>query len=244
MGACQTAEAATCRATAVVSSGPDTLHACFMVALKVDLYQPKYAKMPITYNVTPCPPGLGLGLGCNAQYGVGTVFNGFNAMGMPENLTITECHYEPLFGKVVFETKGILMTYTAMALVVGGIPNGDCQFTVAMEAPSLHVNSLTMGVSINKHMAMKVDTMKAFIEANTTAICADTPPAGRAVVTATVVVVAPAVSAAVPVVAGVVVSRSARGFVEVPQHHMNKAEKIKIKFNDGWKMEDGNILGW
>jgi hypothetical protein len=218
-----------------------------MVALKVDLYQPKYANMPITYTVTPCPPGTGI----LDKHGVGTVFNGFNAMGMPENLTITECHYESSFGKVVFETKGILVTYTTTAL-----PNGDCQFTVAMDGPS-------MGLFQN-HMAMQVNTMKAFIEANTTAICADAPPAGRAVVTAAVVI-APAVPAAgvsddpldkimklknlldngtitqmdfdqkksellnlvtgsagagaAPIpVAGVVVSGSAGGFVEVPQH--------------------------
>ena len=94
-----------CEATTVVSSGPDTHHACFMVALKVDLYQPKYANIPITYNMTPCPPGTGV----LDKYGVGSLFNGFNAMGMPENLTITECHYDGAggFGKVVFETKGI-----------------------------------------------------------------------------------------------------------------------------------------
>jgi hypothetical protein len=204
-----------------------------MVALKVDLYQPKYANMPITYHVTPCPPGTGV----LDKYGVGTVFSGFNAMGTPENLTITECAFTPSeSGKVVFQVPGsILVTYTTTAL-----PNGDCQFTVAMDGPN-------MGL-FEKHMAMQVNTMKAFIEANTTAICADAPPAGRAVVTAAVVM-APAVSATgppsafcgscgkkndgsafcvgcgaaagaapIPAVAGVVVSGSAGGFVEVPQH--------------------------
>jgi hypothetical protein len=86
--------------------------------------------MPITYNVTPCPPGTGV----LDKYGVGSLFNGFNAYGMPENLTITECHYDGAggFGKVVFETKGILLTYTTTAL-----PNGDCQFTAAYDGPKM-----------------------------------------------------------------------------------------------------------
>jgi hypothetical protein len=96
---------------------------------------------------------------------------------------------------------------------------------------------------------MQVNTIKAFIEANTTAICADTPPAGRHRHSRSrdcscgfcgwltegsafcgscgkkndgsafcVGCGAAAGGAPVPAVAGVVVSGSAGGFVEVPQH--------------------------
>lgn len=144
-------------ATVVVSAGPNTLHACFMVCLKVDLYQPKYANMPITFSVTPCQQGQAFVGG----YGVGTVFTGTNA-GSKDITTLVEV--EPL-ARVVMASGAAQVTYTTTAL-----PNGDCELGIALDGPS-------MGL-FERHFAMQLNTMKGFIEANVTAICSDAPPLG------------------------------------------------------------------
>jgi hypothetical protein len=203
-------------ATTVVSAGADTHHACFMLGLKMDLYQPKYANLPATYNVTACPPGSAL---LEGKYGVGTVFSGFNDMGQQEILSIAECSFTSGgTGLVVFNCAGILVTHTTTAL-----PNGDCQFTLAMDGPN-------MGMFTN-HIAMQLNTMKAFIEANVVAICADAPPAGRAVVVAAAVA-APA--------AGVIVATIANtGFVEVPQHAQSQ-QAAQNMMPQSQNMQNGN----
>lgn len=161
-----------------------------MLGLKMDLYQPKYANMPVTYNVTACPPGSAL---LEGKYGVGTVFSGFNVMGQQQSNSITECSFTSGgTGLVVCThttttargaTGEILVTHTTTAL-----PNGDCEFTLAMDGPNIN----------RAWTAAQLSNMKAFIEANVAAICADAPPAGRAVVVAAVVVAvaAPAAPAA------------------------------------------------
>merc|ERR1719183_2796541 len=148
-------------ASTVVSAGPITLHACFMVCLKLDLYQPKYANIPMTYSVTPCKQGQAFMGG----YGVGTVFTGTNAMGSQEVCTVVEL--EPL-ARVVIDTRGIQLAYTTTAL-----PNGDCELGVAFDGQE-------MG-RFQKHLEMQLNTMKAFIEANVAAICSDAPPLGSVV---------------------------------------------------------------
>lgn len=62
----------------------------------------------------------------------------------------------------------MFITYTHTAL-----PNGDCRMTIAVNGPN-------MGL-LKDHMAMQLNTMKAFIEANTEAICTDSPPPGGGV---------------------------------------------------------------
>ena len=145
-------------ASVVVSAGPNTLHACFMVCLKVDLYQPKYANIPITFSVTPCQPGQAFVGG----YGVGTVFTGINGGGVEDSTTLVEV--EPL-ARIVATVSGIRVTYTTTALT-----NGDCKLGMAFDGPN-------MGLFKN-HLAMQLNTMKSFIEVNVAAICSDAPPLG------------------------------------------------------------------
>ena len=117
-------------ATTVVSAGPETHHACFMLSLKMDLYQPKYANIPVTYSVTACPPGSAL---LEGKYGVGTVFSGFNCMGQKESNSIVECSFiRGGTSLVALKCAGILVTHTTTAL-----PNGDCKYTVAMDGPNM-----------------------------------------------------------------------------------------------------------
>jgi hypothetical protein len=132
-----------------------------MVCLKLDLYNSKYANMPITYSVKPCPPGKGY---VDNTYGEGTVFNGFNAMGRPEEAVITEV--VPL-EKVVMTSGSATMTHTMTAL-----PGGKCRLEVALKW-------FIAGIIGQDHVKMQVNTMKHFIEANVRPICNDAPPIGR-----------------------------------------------------------------
>lgn len=142
--------------TVVVSAGPNTRHACFMVCLKLDLYQPKYGNVPMSYTVTPCQPEQAF-LG---DYGVGTKFESLDAMGGKEIATVLEL--EPL-NRIVIESRGVQLVYTFSEL-----PNGDCEFYFAMDGPN-------MGL-FQTHLGMQLNTMKAFIVANIEAICSDAPP--------------------------------------------------------------------
>eukprot|EP00979_Chaetoceros_neogracilis_P004114 scaffold717_cov133-Chaetoceros_neogracile.AAC.1 len=160
MGACTSCNTAS--ASIIVSAGPDTLHACFMVCLKMDLYHSKYANMPITYSVKPCPPGKGY---VDNTYGEGTVFSGFNAMGRPEKSVVTEV--VPLEKVVMTSADGAAtMTHTMTAL-----PGDKCRLELEMKC-------LFAG-GFKAHAAMQVNTMKHFIEANVGPICNDAPPIGR-----------------------------------------------------------------
>lgn len=161
MGACISNIAS---ASTIVSAGPDTLHACFMVCLKVDLYQSKYANMPITFSMKPCPPGKGY---VDKAYGEGTVFSGFNAMARPEQVVVSEI--VPL-KKVVLTSGATTMTYTMTAL-----PNDKCQLEFEMVGTNLGM--------FQRQVALQTNTMKHFIEANVGPICNDAPPIGREIST-------------------------------------------------------------
>ena len=121
------------------------------MCLKVDLYQPKYANIPMSYSVTPCPPGQAFIDG----YGVGTVLTATNSFGSLEKITLVEV--EPL-AKIVFECGPVQMTYTTRLL-----PNGDCELGYDMDGPH-------MG-RFGRQVTMQLNTLKAFIEANVAAIC-------------------------------------------------------------------------
>ena len=149
-------------ASTIVSAGPDTLHACFMVCLKLDLYQPKYANMPITYSVKPCPPGKGY---VDKTYGEGTVFNGFNAMARQEQVFISEVI--PLKKVVLTAGAGAgTLTFTMTAL-----PNDACQLDFDLMGDNIR--------SLQRQIEMQINTMKFFIEANVGPICNDAPPIGQ-----------------------------------------------------------------
>ena len=140
----------------VSAAGPNTLHACFMVCLKVDLYQPKYANIPMSYSVTPCPAGQAFVDG----YGVGTVFTATNLFGGREEVKVVEV--EPL-AKIVSVCGPVQMTYTTKQL-----PNGDCELGYAMDGPDMGLFA--------RQTEMQLNTLKAFIEANVAAICNEDPP--------------------------------------------------------------------
>ena len=155
MGICASANHA--EASVVVSAGENTTHACFMVCLKVDLYQPKYANIPMSFSVTPCQEGQGFVDG----YGVGTCFSARNAIGAQEihKLVVVD----PLARIVTEQSGGYQCTFTTTAL-----PNGDCKMGIAFDGRG-------MG-GFQNHVAMQLDTMKAFIIQNVAAICNDAPP--------------------------------------------------------------------
>ena len=151
MGTCTSAPASThSEAETMVPGGADSLRACFLLCLKLDLYQPKYANMPITFTVKPCPRGADFIEG----YGVGTVFEGINAIGQPEVVTIKEL---VSLEKIVLESRGLLMTYSTTLL-----PNGDCKLQFAFDGPN-------MG-RFQQHVVMQINTMGSFAKANLRAI--------------------------------------------------------------------------
>jgi len=135
----------------MVPGGADALRACFLLCLKVDLYQPKYANIPLSFALKPCPTGAGFVEG----YGVGTVFEGKNAMGAPELVTIKEL--VPL-QKIVMESNSILMTYSTSL----DVSSGACKLSFAFDGKM-------MGL-FQKHVEMQVNTMGAFAAANIRAI--------------------------------------------------------------------------
>jgi len=158
MGNC-TCYANVATASTTVSAGPDTVHACFMVCLKIDLYQPKYANIPMTYTASPCPHGKGY---VDETYGEGTVFNGFNIRGAPERVVVSEI--VPL-EKIVL-TNGIhTMTYILTAL-----PNNKCLLEFKIMGRNIGI--------FQRHVTLQTNKMKCFIETNAGPICEDAPPVG------------------------------------------------------------------
>ena len=172
----------------MVPGGADSLRACFLLCLKLDLYQPKYANMPITFTVKPCPRGADFIEG----YGVGTVFEGINAIGQPEVVTIKEL---VSLEKIVLESRGLLMTYSTTLL-----PNGDCKLQFAFDGPN-------MG-RFQQHVVMQINTMGSFAKANLRAILDEAD--GKTLPAPPVVGASP--PGPPPAVAG------GGGFVDVPQH--------------------------
>ncbi|GMH46286.1 hypothetical protein TrRE_jg6829 [Triparma retinervis] len=150
MGTCSSGPDDHAEAEMMVPGGADAQRACFLLCLKVDLYQPKYANHPMVLTMTPCPTGAGFVEG----YGVGTVFEGTNAGGQPERTTITEL--VPL-EKIVMETRGIFTTFSTSL-----DPSGACKLQFAYDGEG-------MGV-FTRHVAMQVNTMGAFVKANMRAI--------------------------------------------------------------------------
>ncbi|GMH92064.1 hypothetical protein TrVE_jg2783 [Triparma verrucosa] len=125
------------------------------MCLKVDLYQPKYANIPMTFAVKPCPTGTGFVEG----YGVGTTFTGKNGMGKAERVTIKEL--VPL-QKIVMECpyggNSILMTYSTSL----DVSSGACKLSFAYDGKM-------MGL-FKTHVEMQIKTMGAFAAANIRAI--------------------------------------------------------------------------
>jgi len=127
-----------------------------MVCLKLDLYQPKYANIPMIWSVTPCQKQHAFVDG----YGVGTVFTANNAVGVKEAVKVVEI--VPLT-RIVYEIDKARMTYNTKQL-----PNGDCEIHFLMDGPNVG--------RFQRHYQLQLNTIKAFIEANVAAICKDAPP--------------------------------------------------------------------
>jgi len=144
--------------------------------------------MPITFTVKPCPRGADFIEG----YGVGTVFEGINAIGQPEVVTIKEL---VSLEKIVLESRGLLMTYSTTLL-----PNGDCKLQFAFDGPN-------MG-RFQQHVVMQINTMGSFAKANLRAILDEAD--GKTLPAPPVVGASP--PGPPPAVAG------GGGFVDVPQH--------------------------
>ena len=121
----------------------------------MDVYQPKYANIPMVYNITtPCKDGKAL----DGKYGLGTVFSGTNAFGQPEKVEITEARH----GIVSFVSGGYTMKYTTTK-----DESGECQLQFQMLGPHAGRSQ--------KNVKAQITKMATLIENNVADICAESP---------------------------------------------------------------------
>lgn len=144
-----------CEVTTVISAGPDTHYACFLVGLKPDLYQQKYSCDMVT-TVTRCPPGRGV----VKNYGLGTKFN-WKRHDHGGQLIIDKCAFTSGGTGIVSFTMpkyNCVTTHTTTAL-----SNGDCQYTITVDGPFAGAGA--------EVMACELDGIKRFVQENAVAIC-------------------------------------------------------------------------
>ena len=155
MGFCSDETATECGIKSGNNSPEDTLRACFACCYKMDVYQPKYANIPMVYNITtPCKDGKAM----DGKYGLGTVFSATNAFGQPEKVEITEARH----GIVSFVSGGYTIKYTTTK-----DESGECQLQFQMLGP--HAGRF------QDHVKAQITKMATLIENNVADICAESP---------------------------------------------------------------------
>lgn len=147
----------------IVSAGQHAAHFCFVIALRLDFFQPLYAMHPLVYTVTPCLDQEPL----YGKYGVGTKFStrprvllgDQELLGDPEVLTITQMTYPTL---VIFNSGTVEIAYN-----INAQSPEVATFSVSVRGPR------NGGLVLWK---IQLEAMQAFIVANVAQILADHPP--------------------------------------------------------------------